>query len=91
MPPYFLSERNRKMSREKFVQRMYRVFTDAGYSAIQMLTVSAEEMVEIPNITIPEIRAVMYIQKKYSRGEFDEMIKREVKRCERRKADGRRL
>ena len=79
------------MSREKFVQRMYRVFTDAGYSALQMLTVSAEEMVEIPNITIPEIRAVMYIQKKYSRGEFDEMIKREVKRCERRKADGRRL
>ena len=79
------------MSKEKFVQRLYRVFTDAEYTALDMLTIPTADMVEIPNITIPEIRAVLYLQQKYRCGDFDEAVKQEVKRCERRKANGRRL
>ncbi len=79
------------MSKEKFVQRLYHVFTDANYTVLDMLTISTADMVEIPNITIPEIRAVLYLQQKHRRGDFDEAVKQEVKSCERRKANGRRL
>lgn len=52
------------MARERFEQRLFRIFAQAGYSPIQLLTVTPEEMVEIPGITVPNIRAVLCIQNK---------------------------
>lgn len=52
------------MARERFEQRLFRIFAQAGYSPLCILTVTPEEMVEIPGITVPNIRAVLYIQNK---------------------------
>lgn len=52
------------MKRERFEQRLFRIFAQAGYSPIRILTVTPEEMVEIPNITVPNIRAVLTVQNK---------------------------
>lgn len=45
------------MSKERFEQRLFRIFAQAGYSPVRILTVTPEEMVEIPGVTVPEIRA----------------------------------
>lgn len=50
------------MKRERFEQRLLRIFREAGYSPWDMLTVTPEKLVEIPGITVPEIRAVLYMQ-----------------------------
>lgn len=52
------------MSRERFKQRLFRIFADAGYPPVRILTVTPEEMVEIPGVTVPEIRAVLCVQNK---------------------------
>ena len=46
--------------RERFEQRLFRIFAQAGYSPVQLLTITPEEMVEIPGI----IRAVLCVQNK---------------------------
>ena len=50
--------------RERFEQRLFRIFAQAGYPPIRILTVTPEEMVEIPGVTVPEIRAVLCVQNK---------------------------
>lgn len=52
------------MKRERFEQRLFRIFAEAGYSPVQILTVTPEEMVEIPGITVPNIRAILCVQNK---------------------------
>ena len=52
------------MKKEKFEQRIFRIFSQAGYSPIRILTITPEEMVEIPGITVPNIRAVLCVQNK---------------------------
>ena len=52
------------MKRERFEQRLFRIFAEAGYSPVQLLTVTPEEMMEIPGITVPNIRAVLCVQNK---------------------------
>lgn len=52
------------MKRERFEKRLFRIFEVAGYSPIQILTVTPEEMVDIPGITVPNIRAVLCVQNK---------------------------
>ena len=44
------------MMKERFEQRLFRIFAQAGYTP--------EEMVEIPGITVPNIRAVLCVQNK---------------------------
>lgn len=56
------------MKRERFEQRLFRIFACAGYSPTQILTITPEEMVEIPGITVPNIRAVLCIQHKVLSG-----------------------
>lgn len=51
-----------KTKRERFEKRFFRIFTEAGYAPIQILSVTPEELVEIPGITVPNIRAVLYLQ-----------------------------
>ena len=48
--------------RERFEQRLFRIFAQAGYSPVQLLTITPEEMAEIPAITVPNIRAVLCVQ-----------------------------
>lgn len=50
------------MKRERMEQRLFRIFAGAGYTPEDMLTITPEEMVEIPGITVPNIRAVLYVQ-----------------------------
>lgn len=52
------------MKKERFEQRLFRIFAQAGYSPVQLLTVTPEDMVEIPGITVPNIRAVLCVQNK---------------------------
>ena len=52
------------MMKERFEQRLFRIFAQAGYSPVQLLTVTPEEMGEIPGITVPNIRAVLCVQNK---------------------------
>ena len=52
------------MKKERFEQRLFRTFAQAGYPPIRILTVTPEEMVEIPGVTVPEIRAVLCVQNK---------------------------
>ena len=56
------------MKKERFEQRLFRIFAQAGYSPIRILTVTPEEMVEIPGITIPNIRAVLCVQNNIRKG-----------------------
>lgn len=57
------------MKKERFEQRLFRIFAQAGYSPIRILTVTPEEMVEIPGITVPNIRAVLCVQNKVLAGQ----------------------
>lgn len=57
-------ERSVVLMRERFEQRLFRIFAQAGYSPVQLLTITPEEMVEIPGITVPNIRAVLCVQNK---------------------------
>ena len=41
------------MKKERFEQRLFRIFAQAGYPPIRILTVTPEEMVEIPGVTLP--------------------------------------
>ena len=50
------------MKKERFEARLFRIFAQAGYSPVQLLTVTPEEMVEIPGVTVLEIRAVLCVQ-----------------------------
>ena len=52
------------MKKERFEQRLFRIFSQAVYSPIRILTITPEEMVEIPGITVPNIRAVLCVQNK---------------------------
>lgn len=52
------------MKQERFEQRLLRIFAEAGYMPSQLLTITPEEMVEIPGITVPNIRAVLSVQNK---------------------------
>lgn len=44
------------MGREHYEQRLFRIFAQVGYSPVRILTVTPEEMVKIPGITVPNIR-----------------------------------
>ena len=52
------------MKRERYEKRLFRILTQAGYTPTQILTISVENLVEIPNITVPNIRTVLYLQRK---------------------------
>lgn len=54
------------MKRERFEQRLLRIFKEAGYSPSKIMTVTPEEMVEIPGITVPNIRTVLEVQNRVS-------------------------
>lgn len=50
------------MAREHFEQRLFRIFQEAGYLPSDLLTISPEEMVEVPGITVPNIRTILALQ-----------------------------
>lgn len=68
------------MNAKKFIERLFRIITSAGYSADDVFTISTEELIEIPGITVPNIRTILYLQNKYRSGELDIAIKRGAKR-----------
>lgn len=45
--------------KERYERRLFRLFEEAGYAPTRILTITPEEMVEIPGITVPNIRAVL--------------------------------
>lgn len=52
------------MKRERYEERLLRIFAEAGYQPSQLLDITPEEMVEIPGITVPNIRTVLAVQNK---------------------------
>lgn len=50
--------------KERYEKRLFRLFEEAGYSPVRILTITPEELVEIPGITVPNIRTVLNIQNK---------------------------
>ena len=52
------------MKRERYEKRLYRILTQAGYTPTQILTISVEQLVEIPGVTVPNIRTILYLQRK---------------------------
>lgn len=50
------------MAREHFEQRLLRIFKDARYLPSDLLSISPEEMVEVPGVTVPNIRAILTLQ-----------------------------
>lgn len=53
-----------KMKRERYEKRLFRILTQAGYTPTQILTIPVEKLVEIPGVTVPNIRTVLYLQRK---------------------------
>ena len=53
-----------KMKRERYEKRLFRILTQAGFSPSQILTISVEQLVEIPGVTVPNIRTILYLQRK---------------------------
>ena len=51
-----------KKKRKNFVDRLLRIFSQAGYAPACLLTISPRELVEIPGITVPGIRLVLRLQ-----------------------------
>lgn len=51
------------MKREHFETRLLRIFCEAGYPPSRLLDITPEEMVEVPGVTVPNIRAILMIQK----------------------------
>ncbi len=52
------------MQHEPYEKRLLRIFEQAGYAPADILSLKPEELVEVPNITVPNIRTVLFIQKK---------------------------
>ena len=53
-----------KMKRERYEKRLFRILTQAGFTPSQILTISVEQLVEIPGVTVPNIRTILYLQRK---------------------------
>ena len=53
-----------KMKHERYEKRLFRILTQAGFKPSQILTISVEQLVEIPGVTVPNIRTVLYLQRK---------------------------
>ena len=52
------------MKRERYEKRLFRILTQAGFKPSQILTISVEQLVEIPGVTVPNIRTILYLQRK---------------------------
>lgn len=52
------------MKRERYEKRLFRILTQAGFTPSQILTISVEQLVEIPGVTVPNIRTILYLQRK---------------------------
>ena len=68
------------MNAKEITERLFRIIKCAGYSYEDVLTIPVEELVEIPGITVPNIRTILYLQNKYRSGELGIIIKRGEKR-----------
>ena len=68
------------MNAKQFAERIFRILSCAGYSPEDVLTIPVEELVEVPGITVPNIRTILYVQNKYRSGELGITIKRGAKR-----------
>lgn len=51
------------MKRERFEARLLRIFAEAGYPPSRLLDITPEELVEVPGVTVPNIRAILMVQK----------------------------
>lgn len=51
-----------RIERERFIERLIRVFLQAGYAPACILTITPLELAKLPGITVPGIRAVLYLQ-----------------------------
>ncbi len=50
--------------REPYEKRLLRILNNAGYTAQDLLHLSVEEMLTIEHITVPNIRTILFLQRK---------------------------
>ena len=50
--------------KERYERRLFRLLEESGYSPVRILTITPEALVEIPGITVPNIRTVLHVQNK---------------------------
>ena len=48
--------------REPYVDRLFRILDEAGYSPTEVLTITPVELFEVPGITVPNIRTILHLQ-----------------------------
>lgn len=56
--------------RENNCDRLFRIIREAGYTEQDILTMSLDEMLEIPGVTLANIRAIRRCQKAAENGEL---------------------
>ncbi len=61
------AEKGVGMAREHFEKRLLRVLWEAGYLPGCLTVITPEQLVEVPGITVPGIRAVLRLQKELRR------------------------
>lgn len=52
------------MQHEPYEKRLIRILVEAGHKPADILTLQPEELVDIPNITVPNIRTALFLQRK---------------------------
>lgn len=48
--------------KERYEKRLFRILEEAGHTPAKILTLTPEELVEIPGITVPNIRTILHVQ-----------------------------
>ncbi len=54
--------------KEKYEQRLYRILCNAGYSMSDAMNLSVEKMLAVKDITVPNIRTLLFLQKRLKEG-----------------------
>lgn len=48
--------------KERYEKRLFRILEESGHTPAKILTLTPEELVEIPGITVPNIRTILHVQ-----------------------------
>ena len=48
--------------REPYVDRLFLILDEAGFSPTEVLTITPEELIEVPGITVPNVRTILHLQ-----------------------------
>ena len=50
---------------EKYEKRLFRILANAGYTTKQIMNMTVDEILEVKQITVPNVRSLLFLQKKF--------------------------